>query len=48
MNGEDLKISFEEASTEIVLRFIEFTAVGKRKEVYEQRIDEWDIKSLHN
>ena len=48
MNGQDLEITFEEASTETVLRFIEFTAVGKRKEVYEQRIDEWDIKSLHH
>jgi hypothetical protein len=48
-NGQDLKISFEEASTETGLRFIEFTVLGKRKEVYDaQRIDEWEIKSLHN
>jgi hypothetical protein len=47
INGQDLGILLEEASIETVLRFIECTAVGKRREVYDaQRIDEWDIDQL--
>jgi hypothetical protein len=47
MNGQDLGILFEDASIETVLRFIECTAVGKRREVYDaQRNDEWDIDQL--
>jgi hypothetical protein len=47
MDGQDLGILFEEASIETVLRFIDCTAVGKRREVYDaQRIDEWDIDQL--
>lgn len=47
MNGQDLEILFEEASIETVLRFIELTAVGKRREAYDaQRFDEWDIELL--
>lgn len=40
MNTEDLGILFGDASIEIVLRFIECTAVGKRREADDaQRID---------
>lgn len=47
MNKEDLGILFGDASIEIVLRFIERTAVGKRREADgAQRADEWDIGLL--
>jgi hypothetical protein len=47
MEGQESEILFEEASIETVLRFIECTTAGKRREVYDaQRIDEWDIDQL--
>jgi hypothetical protein len=47
MDGKDLEISFEEASIEIVLHFIDCTAVSKRRESYNaQWIDEWEIDQL--
>ena len=47
MNGRDLQNLFGEGGVETVLCFIESTAVGKRREVYDtQRIDEWDIELL--
>lgn len=47
IDGQDLKILFEEASIETVLRFVELTSVGKRVEAYDaQRMDEWDIERL--
>jgi hypothetical protein len=40
-NGQDLETSFEEASIEVVLRFMESTSIGKRVEAYDaQKMDE--------
>jgi len=43
----DLQLLFGESAAEAVLRFLDHTAVGKRKEDREARdIDEWDIERL--
>jgi len=43
----DLQLVFDENAAEAVLRFLEHTAVGKRKEDREARvIDEWDMDQL--
>lgn len=43
----DLQLLFGESAAEAVLRFLDHTAVGKRKEDREERdIDEWDIERL--
>ncbi|KAM0714649.1 hypothetical protein Q7P37_009947 [Cladosporium fusiforme] len=43
----DLQLLFGESAAEAVLRFLEHTAVGKRKEDREARvIDEWDMDRL--
>lgn len=42
-----MKVLFSEAAIEMVLRFLEATAIGKRRETEEmQRADEWDISML--
>lgn len=47
LNEQGLEILFREAAVEPVLRFIECTAIGKRRETDDaQQIDEWDIRSL--
>jgi hypothetical protein len=45
MNGQNLGTLFEEVSIETLLRFIELTTVGKRREAYDaQRRDKWDVR----
>lgn len=46
-NEQDLLLLFGEAAVEMVLRFIERTAVGKRTETNStQELDEWDVGLL--
>lgn len=46
-NDHDLDILFGEAAVEIVLQFIERTAVGKKREADDaERMNEWDIDLL--